>query len=199
MGRERDDQIAMDYRFWGSGKDQATVWRPGESHDGALDLARVAHINRTQLQSQRRRHRLYDRVLTDPGAHSGVPKDRCSRHAGRDLLEQLKPFSAEGVLECAKSSDVAARMCQGLDEPGANWVGDRRKHDRYRTGRLLKRCNRGACCGENYIGHEPDQFCGVSTTAVGINRAPAGVDPCVSAERPTQFLESLMERCNAGL
>src|SRR6516225_6144110 len=103
----------MDYRWWGSSNDQTTVWRLRESHDGALDLARVPHINRTQLHAKRWCHRLYDRVLTDPGAHSGVPKDRGSRHAGRDLLEQLKPFSAEGVLECAKSSDVAAWMCQG--------------------------------------------------------------------------------------
>src|SRR3974377_1630468 len=99
MGRERDDQIAIDYRFWRSGNDQTTVWRLREGHDGALDLARVAHINRTQLHPQRRCHRLYDRVLTDPGAHSGVSKYCVARHAGRDLLEQLKPFSAEGVLE----------------------------------------------------------------------------------------------------
>ena len=79
MGRERDDQIAMDYRWWGSGNDQTTVWRLRESHDGALDLARVAHINRTQLHAKRWCHRLYDRVLTDPGANAGVPKDSTVR------------------------------------------------------------------------------------------------------------------------
>src|SRR6516225_6462665 len=86
LGRTCTGWIAPALRRYGN--DQTTVWRLRESHDGALDLAR---INRTQLLPQRRCHRLYDRVLTDPGADSDVPKDRGSRHAGRDLLEQLKP------------------------------------------------------------------------------------------------------------
>src|SRR5262249_25632156 len=143
-GRERNDQIAMDYCCWRSGNDQTTVWRPRERHDGAFDLARVAYIDRTQLHPQRWRDRLDDRVLTGPGAHSGVPKDCGSRHAGRNLLEQLEPFSAEGVLEQAKSSDVAARMCQALDVSGANRVDDSHKHNWYRAGRLLERSDRGA-------------------------------------------------------
>src|SRR5215468_1143810 len=83
--------------------------------------------------------------LTDPRAHSGVPKDRCSLHAGRDLFEQLEPFSAEAVLEWGKSTGVAARTCQALDEPSANRVDDTHEHNRYRSGCLLERSHRGAC------------------------------------------------------
>ena len=126
--------------------------------------------------------------LTDPRAHSGVPKDRCSLHAGRDLFEQLEPFSAEAVLEWGKSSGVAARTCQALDEPSANRVDDTHEHNRYRSGCLLERSHRGACRGENDIGREPDNFRRVSATTLGIDRAPANVDLCVAAERPTPFL-----------
>ena len=44
-----DDQIALDCRCWGAGNDQTTVWRLRERRDGALDLARIAHFDRTQL------------------------------------------------------------------------------------------------------------------------------------------------------
>src|SRR5262249_19520015 len=97
---------------WGSDNDQTAVRHLRERHDGALDLARIAHVHRTLLHPQRLRHRLDDCVLTGPGAHSGIPKDRCSRHAVRDLFEQLEPFSAEAVLEHGKSSGVAARTRQ---------------------------------------------------------------------------------------
>ena len=37
-----------------------------------------------------------------PEAMVGIPKDRHSRHARRDLLEQLQPFSAHAVFEHGK-------------------------------------------------------------------------------------------------
>src|SRR5262249_61355502 len=66
-GRKRDDQIAMNSRRWGSDSDQTTVRYLRERHDGALDLARIAHVHWTQLHPQRLRHRLAGCVLTGPG------------------------------------------------------------------------------------------------------------------------------------
>src|SRR5262249_16617767 len=143
-GRKRDDKIAMTSRRWGSDSDQTTVRYLRERHDGALDLARIAHVHWTQLHPQRLRHRLDDCVLTGPGAHSGVPKDRRPRHAGPDLFKQLQPFSAEAILEQGKSRGVAARTRQTFDEPGANRVNDTHEHNRHRSGRLLERSHRGA-------------------------------------------------------
>src|SRR5262249_12611150 len=114
---KRDDQMAMSRQRRSPNNDQTTIRHLRERHDGALDLARIAHIHRTQLHAQRLRHSLDDCVLTGLGTHSGVPKDRCSRHTGRDFFEQLEPFSAEDVLVQGKSSDVAARCAKLSTKP----------------------------------------------------------------------------------
>jgi hypothetical protein len=44
-----------------------------------------------------------------------MSKDRCSRHARRDLFEQLQPFRAEGKFERGKTGDMAAGPHQALD------------------------------------------------------------------------------------
>jgi hypothetical protein len=191
--------MAMSRQRRSPNNNQTTIRHLRERHDGALDLARIAHVHRTQLHPQRLRHRLDGCVLTGPGTHSGVPKDRCSRHAGRDFFEQFEPFSAEGVLVQGKSSDVAARTRQALDEACANRVNDTHEHNRHRAGRLLERSHRCARRGENDLGRERDKFCRVSATALGIERAPTNVDPCVAPDRPAPFLKSLMEHCDAGV
>ena len=99
-GRQRDDQIAMNRRA----NALAVTIRPPferarEGRDGALDLAGVAHVDRAHLHPERRRHGLDGAELADPGRYGGIPKDRRSRHARRDLLEQLQPFPAQAVFE----------------------------------------------------------------------------------------------------
>ena len=100
-GRERDDQIAMKRRQCARRHDQAAIRRSRECRDGALDFASIAHIDRAHLHPERRRHGLDGGKLADPGGDGRIPQDRRSRHAGRDLLEQLQPFSAHAVFEHA--------------------------------------------------------------------------------------------------
>ena len=77
--------------------------------DGAVDLGRVSHVDRTQLHAERRRHGLDRAQLADAGRYGRIPKDRRSRHARRDLLEQLQPFRTDAEFELGKSGGVAAR------------------------------------------------------------------------------------------
>ena len=100
-GRKRDDQIAMNDRRRARRHDQAAIRGARECRDGALDLAGVAHVDRAHLHPERRRHGLDCGELADPGGYGGIPKDRRSRHARRDLLEQLQPFPAHAVFERA--------------------------------------------------------------------------------------------------
>ena len=74
--------------------------------------------------------------LPGPGGDGGIPKHRPSRHARRDLLEQLQPFSADAVFELGKTRGVAARTRQAVDEAGADRIGGLREHDRHGAGRL---------------------------------------------------------------
>ena len=57
----------------------------------SISLA-VAHVDRAQLHSERRRRGLDRAELSDLGGYGGIPNDRRSCHARRNLLEQLQPF-----------------------------------------------------------------------------------------------------------
>ena len=63
-GRQRDDQIAMQRRGPAPCCDQTVIRGAREGRDGALDLARVAHIDRADLNAP---------PQTLPAAHDPAP------------------------------------------------------------------------------------------------------------------------------
>src|SRR5690242_7804900 len=75
-----------------SGDDHAAVPTARKCGDSALDLSGVAHVDWAQLHPERWRHGLDRAELADPGCYGGIPKDGRSRHARRDLFEQLLSF-----------------------------------------------------------------------------------------------------------
>ena len=72
----------------------------------------------------------------DPGGYGCIPKDRRSRHARRDLLEQFQPFPAQAIFVLDKARGVAARPRKAIDEAGADRIGDKREYYRHGAGRL---------------------------------------------------------------
>ena len=51
-------------------------------------------------------------------AHITKTKHRRSRHARRNLFEQLRPFAAHAIFELSKSGRIAARPGKAIDEAG---------------------------------------------------------------------------------
>ena len=99
-GRQRDDQIAMN----ASPTALAVTIRPPFGERAKAATARsISPASRTLTG--------FTSTLSDgatawmaanwpiPEAMVGIPKDRRSRHARRDLLEQLQPFPAHAVFE----------------------------------------------------------------------------------------------------
>ena len=70
-----------------------------EGRDSAFDLARVAYVDRAHLHAQRLCHGLDDAELTDASGYGRIPNDGRACDARCDLLEQLQPFSAQGIFE----------------------------------------------------------------------------------------------------
>src|SRR5262245_1933706 len=91
--RKGDDQLAVTQRRSARYRDQTSVRRARERPDGLFDLGGVAHVDRNHLDSQRRRHCLHGSKQTYCKALAGIAKDCNARHARRNLLEQLQPFS----------------------------------------------------------------------------------------------------------
>src|ERR1700730_4033967 len=85
--RQRDDQIAMLLRQAARSHDQTTIRRVRERRDGALDLGRVAQVERAYLHPERWRRCLDNAELGRARGYVGIPKDRHARHAWCDLLE----------------------------------------------------------------------------------------------------------------
>src|SRR5262249_60805089 len=75
-GRKRDNQLAMEYRPRARRDDQAAIRGTRECRDGALDLAGVAHTDRTYLHPEGGRHGLDDGALADPGGYGRIPQNR---------------------------------------------------------------------------------------------------------------------------
>jgi hypothetical protein len=93
-GRQREDQVAMNRGERAPRRDQAAIRGAREGRDAALDLVGVAQVDRAYLHADRRRHGLDYGELGGASGCEGIPKDRRSRHARRNLLEQLQPFPA---------------------------------------------------------------------------------------------------------
>src|SRR5439155_18905702 len=87
LGRQRDDQIAMTLRQLASRQDQTGIRRAREGRDGALDLGRIADVDRDDLHPERRRHGLDDAELGGSGRYGGVSENCHWRYTRRDLLE----------------------------------------------------------------------------------------------------------------
>ena len=94
---QRSDQFAMRGLLRAAGHDHATVRNLRECCERALDFVGIAHVDGTQFQSKRRSERLDSSEQTGPGRDPSIPKNRRSRHARRDLLKQLQPFSCDGI------------------------------------------------------------------------------------------------------
>src|SRR5215475_3681422 len=135
-GSKLDDQVAMNCRTRASGDDQTAIRRACECCDSALDFVSLTHVNRPQLHSERRRRGLDCSKLPDPGGCGGIPENRHSRQAWRDLLEQFQPFPAEAVFKRDKTGGVAAGPRQAVDEAGADRIEESREYNRNDAGCL---------------------------------------------------------------
>src|SRR5262245_6292203 len=116
--------------------DQAAIRSAREGRDGALDLGRVAHVDRAHLDPERWRRCLDGAPQSNAGGYGCIPKDRRSRHARRDLLEQFQPFPAQAIIILDKARGVAARPREAIDEARADWIGDSREYYWHGAGRL---------------------------------------------------------------
>ena len=66
-----------------------------------LDLSGDARVDRAYVHPERRRRGLNDGELADPGSDDWIAKHGRTRHARRDLLEQLQPFRADDCIRTA--------------------------------------------------------------------------------------------------
>src|SRR5262245_3343927 len=174
--------------------DQAAIWGTREGRDSALDLACIAYAEGAQLHSERRRHGLNCAPEANSAGYRRVAKHCHARHAWRDLFQQLQPFRADAEFPRGKTGDVASWPRQAFDEAGPNRIGGPRKHDRHGASRLQQRRYDRAPRSQDDVRRERDQFRRVSAEEFGIARAPTILDPHVTADGPTQFLQALKAR-----
>ena len=139
-----------------------------------------------------------DSELAHPIGHGRILRTPTGSHARRDLLEQFQPFSTQIVFELRKAGSVAAadRVSTKPAPTGsgttANTIG-RIPGSPY-TGLKVARPVATMMSGAS-VASSVDIF----ANAVGIARAPTGVDPHVAAVGPGRIAQPLQKRRDAGL
>src|SRR5262249_36985289 len=171
----------MNVRDRAPGYDQAAIRTLRERRHGALDLADVPHIDRAQLDAERRRRRLDYAELSRSSRDGGFSNDRHPRDSGRNLFEQLQPFRSDTVFEHNKTGGIAARPRQAFGVARADRVSDSREYDWNAAGRLQQWCESRAGNRQDDVGREGDQFRRVFANSAGIGTAPANIDADVAA------------------
>jgi hypothetical protein len=61
-----------------------------------------------------------------------VEEHRYTSNRGRDKLERLQPFAADGELEAGEAGEMAAGAGEIRHETAADRIGHLYEHDRYR-------------------------------------------------------------------
>src|SRR3954468_16740234 len=121
----------MDVRQRTSGHDYAAIRTAREGCKGALDLVRVAHVNRVYLYPERRCCRLNGTELADTGGGTRITENRRLDHPRCDLLEQFEPFCTQAVFEIRQPGGVAAWTRKAIAETASDWVNDLHEYDRH--------------------------------------------------------------------
>jgi len=86
-GSQSNYEIAMHRRCRAPGHDQTSIRSLRERRDLALDLARIAHVDRAHIHAQRRRHDLDCAELARPGRYRRFAKDRRVLHVRCNFFE----------------------------------------------------------------------------------------------------------------
>ena len=188
-GRDRDDQIAMSDRRRARRHDQAAIRGAREGHDGALDLAGIAHVDRAHLHSDRRRHGLDCAELPAPAGCAGSRRTATRVTGGAISLSNSSHFPLMPYSNMNEPGGVAAGPRQALDET-APTGSVTCEHDRHGAGRLQQGRHGCGARGQDDVRRERDQFRRVFTHAVGIASAPAIIDPNIAAVDPAQLLQA---------
>src|SRR5262245_22298964 len=188
LGREPDDQIAMDHRRWDRQYDQTAIRLARECDNAALDFFRVPDTNGTYVDTERWRRTLDGAKLTYCGGIRHISQHCRSRDLGRDLFEQLQPFDGHAKFGRGEAGGVAARVRQAIDNTCANRIWNQYEYDRHGACCLLHRSDaRWSRCQDD-IGCECYDFHRVPAIAIGLTRRPSHVDVHIAADSPARLL-----------
>src|SRR5262249_32166884 len=120
LGREADDQLAVNDNWRAGRHDQTAIRVLRECRETPLNLARLASVDCTHSQAEKRPNGLGRTKLAASRGKARVPNNRCAGNERRDLLKQFQQLTPETVFECAEAGRVAARLAQAGDESAAD-------------------------------------------------------------------------------
>jgi hypothetical protein len=121
-----------------------------------------------------------------------------ARKAWDDLLEHRHPFAGDTRLVVQEAREIAARPRKVLDKSRADGIGDGDEDDWDGAGSALHSGDNVRCIRENYLGLLRKQLPCATLNLLRGRRAKSRVDANVSTRRPSQLLEPLEKRREAG-
>ena len=121
--------------------DYASAWLPRLDGDGFLDPRIVVHRSNGDRHPEGRGSS-FDRTVVQRGERRGIGVEDDGDPGGRDLLEQLEPFSHQLRVVGAESRDVAAGSREAFNKAQPGRICHENENDRYRARLLSQRCER---------------------------------------------------------
>src|SRR5262245_11696470 len=128
-----------------------------------------------------------------PAAKVGSRKTATRVTCGAICLSNSTHFPLMAVFVICEHAGVAAGQRQALDEAGPEPVGQIHEHDWDGLGRLQQQPSGRAANGQKDVRRERDQFRRISADGSGVATGRAIVDLQVSANRPAQLPQALLE------
>jgi hypothetical protein len=88
---------------------------------------------------------------------------------------------------------------QTCDQAAADWIDGRNEHNGNGAAGLLQCAYDGSGCAQDHVGRQCNEFRCVFAEALGIAGSPTVFDADITADLPTQLLQSLYECRVPGL
>src|SRR5262245_12954672 len=193
LSRQPRNDFALCRLSGAAGHYHPAVGKLCERRDGALDLAAIVHVDEAQFQSKRWCERLDRTKQSRTGRDASLAKDCRPSDAWCDLLEQLQPFPADGILVDREAGHVAAGTRQAFHIAGCNRVCDTGEHDRDGAACFQQGRDSAAGKGEDDIRRERNELGCMFSCDIDFAVAPAIVDADILPIRPTELLHGLDE------
>ena len=178
--------------------DQTAIRHARERGDVALDLAGIAQIDRTDLHSERRRHRLDDANWPSPAAMAGSRRTATRVMLGAISFSSSSHFPPRLYSNCMKPVTLPpgrARLSTIQRRPGRG----RSRTRSARCGSLAAPAQVDGAMSQDHVRRERDQFRRVSANLGGIARAQRVSIRTLRPIGPAQLRQPLQERSDASL
>src|SRR5215831_17123618 len=157
------------------------------------------HTECHQLDLERRGQGFSKFEEPNTGGRLGIDQESDAFDLGRDLFEQLQPFSAHRHVPVCEPREVAVGTRLVVDKTGTDRIADACKNNRQSADFRLNNLRHQISVGDQHVRCQADQFHKDGACSTGIRAGKTNINADIAAIVPTQLLQFLPQRHDLSL